>query len=89
MVSTSSIVSMGDVAAARATLTEDYRGFHIAVAASRRVTGAILVTTTLKGGPDQLQRFFCLHSTEPDVDQACGAAAAELRRVIDDLLTAR
>jgi len=79
----------GDVHPMRASVAQDYRGFHIAVAASRRVTGAILVTTTLKGGPDQLQRFFCLQSTEPDVDSACEAALAEVRRVIDDLLTPR
>ena len=83
----SETLAHGALPPTRAIREEDYRGFRIAVAASRRVTGAVLVTTTLTGGPDRLQRFFCLHSPETEVNAACAAAMAEVRRVIDDLLS--
>lgn len=85
-VTSSSRPDVADPHVERASHDEHYRGFDVAVAASRRVTGTILVNTALSGGPGRLKRFFCLQSSESDVRAACDAAASELRRVIDDLL---
>ena len=74
---------------ARATVSREHRGFRITATASRRVTGALLVNAELSGGPDQIRRWFCVASDEPDLESACDKCIRELVQVIDDLSTGR
>lgn len=64
-----------------------YRGFRISVAASARPGGAFIVSTTLSGGRTRLLRNFTTTSDQPDAATASEHALAEIKQVVDDLLT--
>jgi hypothetical protein len=73
---------------ARATLEAAHRGFRISIAASRRITGVIIATASLSGGPSRLLRNFAFQSESADVIAACEDVLGDLRAVIDDMLDA-
>ena len=52
------------------------------------MTGAVLVSAELSGGPGHIRRWFCVSSEEDDLVAACEACIRDLRAVIDDMRAA-